>query len=72
MSRYRATPTFDDFCNSVQAELRRLKQKDTFSACEADCLFEAWRKDVAPDKAVETICDERVMWAFGEPAWVAA
>lgn len=68
MSRYRLVPTFDDFCNSVQAELRRLKQKDTFSAIEADELFKAWRKDVSPDKACEVICAVRVESAFGEVA----
>ena len=57
---------FDDFCNSVQAELRRLKQKDTFSAIEADELFVLWRKEVSPAYACELICNARVVKAFAE------
>lgn len=68
MSRYRLVPTFDDFCNSVQAELRRLKQKDTFSAIEADELFVSWRKDSSPEYACELICNARVLAAFKEVA----
>lgn len=60
--------TFDNFCNHVQAELRRLKQKDTFTAREADELFQLWRKDSSPEYACELICNARVLAAFAEVA----